>query len=184
MPDVAATLPTDAGMWLLWQPEAFATVCDYDTWSLELEDDVDIVRHIRQGHCVPINIGQDMAAAFIVRVAEPPGGAELTEREGMYLVVSSDPYLFESQGTAVLSGIEGVMGGFPQAEVTVPPGRWAVTSHLIAWDDEPGAKVGDDPGPNALPDFILLVEPTSDCSSSVPTSVPFPAHRCGRADLT
>jgi hypothetical protein len=149
-------------MWLFWQPEAFSDVHDYDTWSPELEDDPDIARHIELGDCVPINIGQDMAAAFIVRVPEAGGIAELTEREATYLVVSSQPYLFVSHGSALLTGIEGVMGGLPQADVNLTAGRWAVTVHLIAWDDEPGAKAGDDPGPDALPDFILLVNRADD----------------------
>lgn len=162
MPEVRAVLPTDAGMWLLWQTEAFSDVHDYDTWSSELEDDSDIARHIEQGDCVPINIGQDMAAAFVVRVPDPGAISELTEREAAYLVVSSQPYLFVSRGTAALTGIEGVMGGLPEVGIALAPGRWAVTVHLIAWDEEPGAMVDGRPGPNALPDFILLVNLADD----------------------
>ena len=162
--DVTATVSTDAGMWLLWRPEAFASVRDYDSWSEELEDDEDISRHVREGDCVPITIGQDMAAAFVVRVARSgvllrkAVAASLTQRESDYLFLSSEPYLLVSNGSAVLTSIEGVVGGRDQTQVVLPAGRWSVTVHLVEWDQEPGALVDGKPGPNALPDFVVLVE--------------------------
>jgi hypothetical protein len=159
--DLPVTARTDAGMWLLWQPEAFSTVHDYDSWAVELEDDADILGHIDRGDCVPINIGHDMAAAFVVRAAGPAGVAVLTDRESAYLVATSEPYLFVSEGSVALSGIEHA-GVEPSGEVELSPGRWAVTVHLISWDDEPGMKVDGRPAPDALPDFVVLLNPANE----------------------
>ena len=156
--EVAVTARTDAGMWLLWQPQAFASVHDYDSWSMELEDDADVSRHVGQGHCCPINIGSDMAAAFVIRAGDASEAAVLTERELAYRVVSSDPYLVVSQGLVAISGIEDV-GVETAAELALSPGPWAATVHLIAWDDEPGMKVDGKPVPTALPDFVVLLNP-------------------------
>lgn len=166
-----AVLTTDAGSWLLWQPEAFAHVHDYDGWATELEEDTDILRHVRSGVAVPISIDSDGAFAFRVRVARArsrlrrPTAADLTERERRYLTVSSEPYLLLSLGRVVISGIEHV-GPFDSdrhLSVDVPEGRWVATAHLIEWDAEPGAKDhAGGPAPGALPDFVLLLNPEDD----------------------
>ncbi len=155
--EVERVVATDAGMFMLWQPEAFAAVHDYDSWAVELEDDADIARHVRAGHCVPVNIGQDFAAAFVVRVATDEMPAELSVREATYLVVASEPYLFESEGGAHLDGIENV-GSATGPRLEVPAGRWAVTAHIIDWEAEPGAKQPTGrPAGGALPDFVVLL---------------------------
>jgi hypothetical protein len=159
VPDTALTARTDAGMWLLWQPQAFASVRDFESWAAELEDDPDILRHVGHGDCVPINIGQDMAAAFVVRVADATGPATLAERESAYLVVSSEPYLLVSHGAVALTGIEDVRGDGSSAQVALAEGQWAATVHLLAWDDEPGMKVDGQPSQEALPDFLVLLNP-------------------------
>jgi hypothetical protein len=164
--DASAALATDAGSWLLWQPEAFGHVHDYDSWSEELEDDEDILRHVRAGDVVPITIGGDGACQFRVRVGSPddPEGARPTERERAYIVVTSQPYLFVSHGRACLSGIENVgVGPEPLSgllDLPLPRGRWAVTVVLIGWDEEPGSRDADGrPAAGALPDFLLLLDP-------------------------
>ena len=43
--------------------------------------------------------------------------------------------------------------------LSLPEGRYAVRAKIIAWDEEPGARDGSGKrGPNALADFLVLVE--------------------------
>ncbi len=131
-------LGTDAGSWLVWQPEAFAHVHDYESWSSELEEDDDISRHVRAGVAVPIRIGSDGAFSFLVRVGRSggrlrgPTTADLTERERRYRLVSSEPYLFVAHRRVVVSGIEHVGAVDPdrQLSVDLPEGRWAVADDV------------------------------------------------------
>lgn len=166
-----AVLSTDAGSWLLWQPEAFAHVHDYDTWATELYEATDMLRHVRSGVAVPISIDSDGASGFRVRVGRTrgrlrgPKPVELTARERRHLVLSSDPYLLVSHGRVVASGIEHVGPADPERHLALdlPAGRWAVTAHLIQWDAEPGATdENDGPTADALPDFVLLLNPEED----------------------
>jgi hypothetical protein len=71
---------TDAGMLALWNPRRFADIVDYESWERQLYDDDDILRHVRDGHLVPVNIGGDGAFDFTVRTATD-GDATPTERE-------------------------------------------------------------------------------------------------------
>src|SRR5215218_2852336 len=101
MEELSATAPrshsctamTDAGMCALWNPQRFTTIVDYDTWARELSADDAILRHLRHGDLVPLNLGFDSGFGVTVRLG-PLRTAVLTERETRYLVVSSDPYLY------------------------------------------------------------------------------------------
>ncbi|GAA0798296.1 hypothetical protein [Spirilliplanes yamanashiensis] len=159
--EVAGTVVTGAGMCGLWSPAAFSAVVDLDTWEEALLADDDIAAHVAAGAFVPLNVGADGAFGVVARVGTVDTPARLTPREGVHLLVESEPYLFVSAGTAMLSGIEHVAAdareGLPMA---VPPGRWRVTVALIEWDAEPGARDGSGgPGPGALPDFVVLAHP-------------------------
>lgn len=55
---------------------------------------------------MPINIRSDGAFQLLVRVGTAGQAPALTSREKQYLMVSSQPYLLLSHGTACLSGIE------------------------------------------------------------------------------
>ncbi len=153
--------PTGAGMHCLWNPAAFAAVNDYDSWAKELEQDKDIERHIRAGAFVPLNIGSDGAMEIEIRVGTPEAPATLNERETQYLIVASQPYLLRSTGAIGVSGIEEV--SYPVSRragsVSLPNGDYAVTAHLIAWDEEPGMQTDDGPAPGALPDYLVLINP-------------------------
>ena len=72
----------------------------------------------------------------------PPGAAGLTGREQRHLLASSQPYRYQSEGVACLSGIEDISADPGPAVTTlaVPAGRCDVTIHLIDWAGEPGAK--------------------------------------------
>ena len=160
--DTSLVAATDAGMHVLWNPSHFTDVTDYETWESALLEDDDIIRRIEAGELVPINIGSDGAFQFLVRVGAVGRAPVLTRRERQYLVVSSQPYLYLSDGTARLTGVERVCAdpGPAAPALTVPAGPSAVTVHLIAWDDEPGAKDAQgQPVPGALPDFIVLIGP-------------------------
>lgn len=162
MDEVRGTVATNAGMFLLWNPEQVARVVDYDSWESELLEDEDIGRHVAAGSAIPINIGADGAFEMVVRVGSGETPASLTEREARYLTISSDAYLFSSDGVARLTGIEDVGIGSPNAglRASVPAGRWSVAVNLIAWDEEPGARDSSgNPGHGALPDFVLLLTP-------------------------
>ena len=78
--------------------------------------------------------------------------------------MSSDPYLFVSDGAALISGyeqIENTPRDLPT--VDLPPGRYAATIHLLDWEAEPGSQADDgEPSESALPDFVVLFEPEPD----------------------
>jgi len=156
--------PTASGMHCLWDQAAFTGVGDYDSWARELLDDADIGRHIAAGRLVPLNIGSDGAMEVEVRVGAPGAAAELTDREAKYLIVQSEPYRLRATGPAGVCGLEhvAVPPGPGVGMVPLPPGEYAVTAHLIAWDEEPGMQTDDGPAPGALPDYLLLVNPAAD----------------------
>lgn len=157
----SCTVSTEAGMHALWVPEPFAGVHDDDTWNAEFGDDAGILRHVVAGNLVPINIGSDGVAAFVVRVGDRKDPARLSERETRYVLVSSRPYLLTSRGRALLGGIEDVATEAGRVHaVPLPRGRYAVTVHLIDWKAEPGAAHHDGtPVGGALPDFVVLLNP-------------------------
>lgn len=161
---VSGVVTTDAGMCALWTPAAFDSITDYDAWERELLEDADISRHVRAGSVVPINIGSDGTFAVLVRTASGHKTVALTERETRFVMVSSQPYLFQTEGGAFVSGLEHICRdpGQPALPVRLSPGRWEVTVHLIDWEAEPGAKgPSGRPAPGALPDFLVLVNPAS-----------------------
>ena len=155
-PDIA-TVATNAGMLALWRSSAFADVDGYEAWEERVN--ARIGEAITSGELVPIGIQND--GAWGVRLAVAPDAA--TEREVAYTVVTSEPYLLVADGSPlVLSGVETV--GDPSVSpvsLSLPEGRYAVRTRIIAWDEEPGARdASGKPGPNALADFLVLVEPS------------------------
>lgn len=153
---------TDAGMHCIWDPSAFDSVVDYDTWAHELLNDRDIERHVVAGHFVPLNIGDDGAMEVEVRSGTADQIAALTDREAKYLIVKSEPYLFRTNGQACVSGIEhvAVPPTLPVGTIEMLPGEYAAVVHLIAWDEEPGMQTDEGPAEGALPDYIVLINPT------------------------
>ncbi|MEV4600516.1 hypothetical protein AB0K15_24320 [Amycolatopsis sp. NPDC049253] len=159
--EITGVMATDAGMFGLWSPAAFAYIVDYDTWESDLLKDDDISRHITAGAFVPVNIGDDGAFQVLARVGSASASADFTQRERRFLLVSSEPYLFITDGNARISGIEH-LGARSDAglHVPLPPGRWTVTIALLEWDAEPGQMDADgQPARTALPDFTLLINP-------------------------
>jgi hypothetical protein len=158
---------TDAGMHCLWEPTAFETVVDYDSWAEQLLNDREIERHISEGHFVPLNIGDDGGMEIEVRLGTSEQSATLNEREAKHLIVKSEPYFLRTEGKACISGIEHV-ARLPARSVgvmEVPPGDYEVTIHLIAWDEEPGMQTDDGPAEGALPDYVVLINPLASGTS-------------------
>jgi hypothetical protein len=172
--ETALIAATDAGMHALWNPSRFTGITDYETWEHALLEDDDISRRVRAGELVPVSIGGDGAFQFLVRVGTASQPAALTSRETQYLLASSQPYLYLSDGTARLTGLEHVCGdpGPATPSLTVPAGPNAVTIHLIDWDAEPGAR--DDqgkPASAALPDFVVLISPEETMGNGYRTTL-------------
>jgi hypothetical protein len=153
---------TNSGMHCVWSTAAFSDVVDYDSWASALLEDADIKRHIEAGNFVPLNIGSDGAMAVEIRVGTKEAPAALNTRETQYLIVASKPYRLRSEGTISVSGIEGVSGA-PSADAIVhlAAGEYSVRAHLIAWDEEPGMQTDNGPADGALPDYVVLVNPTT-----------------------
>ncbi|MFD5270409.1 hypothetical protein [Streptomyces sp. NPDC058335] len=167
-------MATDAGMLVMWDPKRFEAVADYDTWEDELLEDEDIVRHIRAGALVPLNVGGDGAFGVLVRSGTADAPARLTDRETAHQLVASQPYLFVARGRALVGGIEDVSadGSDDVIECLVPEGRHTVIVHLIDWQAEPGSQ-GEDgrPVPGALPDFVVLINPAQPSQGAYRTAV-------------
>ena len=147
---------------MLWNPVRFQQIVDYPTWERELLEDSDIERHVAARSLVPVGIGADGSFGFEVRVGSTGAPAVLDDRERQYLVVASEPYGLDSDGQVWLTGIEEVSKEPRNGLVTtLPPGTWSVVVHLLDWGAEPGSTASDGlPVPTALPDFLVLVNPT------------------------
>jgi hypothetical protein len=153
---------TDAGILAVWSPANFATISDYASWESALLEDDDIIEHIARGSLVPICIGADGAWRLIVRWAAPTHRAELTNRKRMYLVVSSEPYLFVSDGLATVSGYEKIDNNpaHDLPRLHIPPGRYTATINLVDWEAETGESNQDGhASADALSDFVVLLNP-------------------------
>ena len=140
----------------VWCSRPFASVNGYDAWEQYVNDRLEDA--IANGELVPVNIGTD--GAWGVRVAVAPDG--LTEREGTYAVVTSEPYLLVvSGGEACLSGIEAVGDpAFAALRIPLADGRYAVRTTIVAWNEEPGALAADGrPTTSALSDFVVQIAP-------------------------
>jgi hypothetical protein len=162
--EMAVTAATDAGLFALWNPARFSQVMDYNSWEASLGEDAHIAGHAGAGDLVPIGFNSDGAFGFVVR-ADSAKPTALTEREKTYLIASSKPYLFCSEGIAHLSGIEYVSAAPPPATapIRLPAGRYGVTVHLLDWAAEPGARdATGKPAQDVLPDVVVLVSPAAD----------------------
>ncbi|MDG4822793.1 hypothetical protein O7635_13135 [Asanoa sp. WMMD1127] len=156
--EVTEALATEAGLFGLWSPASFPPTTD---WEGELLDDEDVMRHIAAGAFVPINIGADGAFQFVARVGSVAAPAGLSGRERRYAAVVSDAYRFVAPDhDAVISGIEHV-GTETGLRVPLPDcAHWRVRVALVDWAAEPGQQRADGgPGPDALPDFVVLLNP-------------------------
>lgn len=165
---------TGSGMHCLWDRSAFESVSDYDSWERELLQDKDIARHVASGAFVPLNIGSDGAMAIEVRLGTTDAPACLSERESTYLIVGSDPFLLRTSGAIGVGGIESVEGAPRDGVGTIqlPPGDYAATVHLIAWDEEPGMQTDDGPAAEALSDYVVLLNqagPSTNYRQSIET---------------
>lgn len=172
--EVSATVATDAGMLVLWDPQRFEAVVDDETWEDELLEVEDIVIHIQAGSLVPLNVGGDGAFGVLVRAGTAAAPAMLTERETAHQLVASQPYLFVSRGRALLGGIEDVSGDTADGviEHPMPEGRCVVVVHLIDWQAEAGSQDKEGrPVPGALPDFVVLVNPAQPGQGNFRTAV-------------
>jgi len=176
-------------MHCLWNPTAFQAIEEYKSWENELLEDDSIRRHITTGHFVPINIHADGCFAIEVRVGTSAEPESLSERESKYLTVASEPYRFVSDGTLCISGIEAVHQE-PDDSVGVlalAKGEFEVTVFLIGWDAEPGMQdPRGRPKKNALPDFVVLLNPKRGDKKKYRTEVetfPPPESRRRTADI-
>ncbi len=150
------TVATDAGMLALWCAAAFDGVNGYADWEERVNDRLGDA--VERGELVPLGIRAD--GAFGVRLVVAPDGA--SDRESRWAAVTSEPYLLVvSGGLVCISGLEWV--GSPESapiRANLPDGRYAVRCTLVAWDEEAAAHGLDGPpGEDALPDFLVLVEP-------------------------
>lgn len=165
--DVSHVVRTNAGLCGLWQPERFVEVVSLDDFERELADEAALLRHIREGAFVPLNVGGDGSFTVAVR------SSGLVQREFPHVLVSSEPYLLESRGSVELGGLEnvgGYVGGSQPIGLAV--GRYKVLVHLIDWEAEPGA-IGDDgePSAHALPDFVVHISPKPQGVNEYRTSI-------------
>lgn len=154
-------LTTGSGLWALWDYDTYKEVDSYQKWEPLFCDDADIEAQIRRKRFVPVNIHQDGCFSFTLKIAE-----ELSDREQKYVCVKSEPYLFQSNGKLILSGLDSIHKDINSSDaiiVDIENGFYSVQVYLISWDEEPGAYLDDgDINPDALSDFVVLVKPNAD----------------------
>ncbi|MFE6922017.1 hypothetical protein ACFVAV_13285 [Nocardia sp. NPDC057663] len=157
---------TGSGWVALWDAASFVHVTDQGIWEEELID-VDETGHVADGHLVPLNILSDGRYGVRVRFSAEAAPV-LDEREAAYRELESDPYLFRSNGTVHVTGVE-YIGQYedeePPQAFTLPTGEYSATVHMLNWEQEPGMLLSDGTAaPDALPDFVVLIGPISDQS--------------------
>ena len=161
---IRKTLVTDSGMHGIWDFSTFSDINDYDSWEEQLVEDEDIIKHIKDGHFVPINIYSDGAFEFELRVGTTEVREQLSEREQTYLVVSSAPYRLITNGRVCISGLEYVSNDLTNqvGKIDVVSGTYSVEIYLLAWDEEPGMKnENGEATEEALPDFVVILNPAN-----------------------
>lgn len=159
--DISRIVRTNAGMCALWQPESFEfdEFEDWEDWATENQN---LTASATSGLFVPINVGGDGVFQIAVRWDRDAG---LIESEQRCLLAVSDPYLVVSQGRLVLGGLEDVGDAEFASSNAIPiaAGRYAVTINLIDWKaDLPSVDSSGKPTENALPDFVIVIEPAID----------------------
>ena len=163
-------LATMSGMWALWDYKEYENISSMEEWEKSFLEDSDIEKQIDISKIVPIYIHSDGCFKFRIKINEV-----LNERENKYILAKSNEYLFKSSGTAILSGIENIEKNISDNEclkATLPKGTYSVVIYLIEWDAEPKMKLKNgNPSPDALPDFIVSINTTSDISKSYRKSI-------------
>lgn len=158
-------IATNSGLWGLWDYYQYKNVNSYDEWEKLFCEDKDILKQIDISKFVPININSDGCFQFRIKLNEP-----LDERESRYILVKSDEYLLNTDGTVILSGIENIDCAVRDNECirfNLNKGYYSIVIHLIEWDAEPNMKLEDGtPSHNALPDFIVSIQPTNNINKS------------------
>jgi hypothetical protein len=153
--EVARVVRTNAGMCAVWQPEAFHfdEFVEWEDWATENQR---LLESITEGTFIPVNVGGDGVFGVVVRWN---ASAALTAREEEYLVVSSEPYLFECRGSFAMGGLEEVGNDSLASSSPIPlaSGRYAVTVFLIDWKaDSRSVDALGKPTDTALPDLVVL----------------------------
>ena len=150
-------IATGCGMWALWDFETYKAIDDYDKWEPLFCEDEDIQKQVETSNFVPVYIHSDGVCSFEVKI-----DGSLSEREQKYVCVSSEKYLLHSNGKVFLSGIDDIGGSVSESGAIALPleaGYYAVTVHLLSWNEEPGAYLEDGSvSPDSLPDFVVIIE--------------------------
>ncbi|PKV98466.1 hypothetical protein ATK86_0485 [Nocardia fluminea] len=162
--EFSAVAATGSGWVALWDAASFAHMTDQAIWEEELIEP-DEAGHLAEGHLVPLNILCDGRFGVHVRFSAA-AAPELNEREAAYREMESEPYLFRSNGTVHVTGVE-YIGKYadeePPQAFTLPAGEYAATVHMLDWEKEPGMLLDDGKAAtDALPDFVVLVGPITD----------------------
>lgn len=169
-PTIEKALATMSGMWALWDYEQYKNITSYEEWEKHLLEDADIEKQIDMAKFVPVYIHSDGCYQFRVKVNET-----LDKRERKYVMKQSEEYLFETNGTAVVSGIDNIDGNVRDDEcikLTLDKGAYSVVIYLIEWDEEPGMVLENgEAAPNALPDFIVNINSIKNTTGTYRTSI-------------
>lgn len=158
---VDEVISADAGMWCLWDLDAYEHVDSYDAWEVEFCEDEDILRQIQARTFVPINLFSDGCCKFRLKV-----DGQLEEKERAYLLGESQEYLFRTNGQLALTGLESA-GHTPEDGIFIElePGAYSVKAYAIDWEEDPDSvDANGDPTEDALPEFIIIL--TSDPDES------------------
>lgn len=120
------------------------------------------MKYIQIGKFVPINIQSDGGFQFVVRIGNVQNLEKPDTRESQYSFVSSEAYLFDTDGDAYVSGFEHISGNYLEnlPNFSLKKGRYVVNVYMLDWEAESGSKdENGQPTANALPDFLILINP-------------------------
>ena len=150
-------LYTNKSMWSLWDHNQYKNIKSRYESEDFFKEEKDVVKQIELSKFVPIYINSDGEFQFRVKIDE-----DLSERESKYVIATSKPYLFKTEGKAYLSGIEFIEDEVLETEVielNLKNSSYEVVVNIIEWDQEPGMRLPDgSAAENALPDFIVVLK--------------------------
>ncbi|MEW6280591.1 MAG: hypothetical protein AB1758_18345 [Candidatus Eremiobacterota bacterium] len=168
---------TTTGMCGLWDSTHFPMIYDAESWAEQMGSEPDLLRHVRGGYFVPVNLRCPGAFYYEVRVGRTAGMEHPGPREAAWIAASSHDYLFRSSGWLCF-------GDYRHVEVVpsdrvgvlaVDPGEYVASVHILAWDEEQGSQ--DEEGNRseaALPDLLILLNPAPPTFNPPGTLQTFP----------
>lgn len=135
---------TDTGMHGLWDFQSFKQICSNPEWESNFVESGSIRKLIKRGAFVPIYVFSDGSPVIELRIGAQQKHAKLSSTEQGLVAHQSEPYLFISNGSVSVSGIEFIRGNVTEdvKSAYLKTGRWTVIVYLMHHEHSPQTNTG------------------------------------------